>query len=608
MNFQEFRERVNVGLYSSKDRVLGGLKLINLLVSASALFVLALYYGFPNESETASQLLGYVKFSFGFYVFQYITRLFYDFQPRDFLRNTWFEAAVMVVLVIEGASDLLTGDLLISRFIQSVGFSSISDFYTIFIQGYFFTIVLAELLRGGRVLPRIRLNPAVIFIMSFLGLIIVGTVLLMLPEMTTAEGSMGFLDALFTSTSATCVTGLMVVDTVTYFSFKGQVVILALIQLGGLNLIAFGSFLVLASKFGLGVRQHDVIEDFVNRDTFNASSGLLGKVLLWCLVIEGIGAAAMHMTWGSALAGMNTGRQWFYSVFHAVSAFNNAGISLFTDGLSNSAVGQHYAMHWVVTILVFFGALGMVAIFDLFDPNRLRERMNQPWKHIGFATKIALYFSLGLVAFGAAAYWLLEQDGTLQGMSTFGQLTTSVFQSATRTSGFNTVDIGAVGVPMLFLLIILMFIGSSSSSTGGGIKTSTLSIVMADVWRTVRNLDHVQLFKRTVPEVLRSRAYSVLLFFLIGNTVAIFLLSISESHILEHSGRSILDLIFEEVSAFGTVGLSTGITAMLSPVGKVIIMLSMFVGRVGTLTVAYALGGRAMQTHIKYPEGHTMVG
>lgn len=142
MNFQEFRERVNVGLYSSKDRVLGGLKLINLLVSASALFVLALYYGFPNESETASQLLGYVKFSFGFYVFQYITRLFYDFQPRDFLRNTWFEAAVMVVLVIEGASDLLTGDLLISRFIQSVGFSSISDFYTIFIQGYFFTIVL----------------------------------------------------------------------------------------------------------------------------------------------------------------------------------------------------------------------------------------------------------------------------------------------------------------------------------------------------------------------------------------------------------------------------------------------------------------------------------
>jgi hypothetical protein len=168
MNFQEFRERVNVGLYNSKDRVLGGLKFLNLLVSASALLVLALYYGFPNESETASQLLSFVKFSFGFYVVQYVTRILYDFQPREFLRKTWFEAAVMVVLVIEGASDIMTGELLISRFIQSIGFTSISDFYTIFIQGYFFTIVVAELLRGGRVLPRIRLNPAVIFIMSFL--------------------------------------------------------------------------------------------------------------------------------------------------------------------------------------------------------------------------------------------------------------------------------------------------------------------------------------------------------------------------------------------------------------------------------------------------------
>lgn len=608
MSIQEFRERANVILYGSKDRVLRLLKRLNLLVSASALFVLAIYYGFPNESDTAAQLLGFVKFSFGFYVFHYIMRILYDFQPGEFIRKTWFEAAVMAVLLIEGTSDLLTGKLLIGRFTQSIGFDSMSDFYTIFIQGYFFTIVATELLRGGRVLPRIRLNPAVIFIISFLGLISIGTVLLMLPEMTVQLGSMNFLDALFTSTSATCVTGLMVVDTVTFFSFKGQVVLLMLIQLGGLNLIAFGSFLVLASKFGLGIRQHDVIEDFVNRDTFNASSGLLGKVILWCLAIEGLGAAAMHISWGDTLTDLSIGKQWFYSIFHSVSAFNNAGISLFTDGLANEQIAHHYTLHWVVTILVFFGALGMVAIFDLFDISRMKERMAQPWKHIGFATKIALYFSLGLVVLGACAFWLLEQDGVLAGLSPFGQLTTAVFQSATRTSGFNTVDIGTLGLPILFLLLILMFIGSSSSSTGGGIKTSTLSIVMADVWRTVRNLDHVQLFKRTVPEVLRSRAYSVLLFFLVGNTVAIFLLSITEAHILNMADRDLMDLVFEEVSAFGTVGLSTGITAMLSHYGKIIIILSMFIGRIGTLTVAYALGGRAVKTHIKYPEGHTMVG
>jgi len=608
MQFQEFRERVNVFLYGSKNGVLASLKALNLLVSVSALFVLAIYYGFPNESDTATQLLQFVKFSFGFYVFQYLTRLLYDFQPREFLKRTWFEGAVMTVLVVEGISDLLTGELVIGKFTQSIGFDSISDFYTIFIQGYFFTIVVAEIFRGGRVLPRIRLNPAVIFIMSFLGLIAIGTVLLMLPEMTTADGSMRFLDALFTSTSATCVTGLMVVDTVTYFTFKGQVVLLLLIQLGGLNLVAFGSFLVLASKFGLGVRQHEVIEDFVNRNTFNASAGLLRKVLLWCFTIEVAGAIAMHLTWGAALDHLSTGKQWFYSIFHSVSAFNNAGISLFTDGFANHAVAAHYMTHWVITLLVFFGALGMVAIFDLFDVQRLRDRMTHPWKQIGFATKIALYFSVGLVLIGALGYWLLERDTSMQGLSAFGQVTTAFFQSATRTSGFNTVDIGSLGIPILFLLIILMFIGSSSSSTGGGIKTSTLAIVMADVWRTVRNFDHVQLFKRTIPAVLRSRAYSVLLFFLIGNTLSIFLLTITESHILEMSGRGIMDLIFEEVSAFGTVGLSTGITASLSPIGKVIIMLSMFIGRVGTLTVAYAIGGRITKTHIKYPEGHTMVG
>ena len=193
-------------------------------------------------------------------------------------------------------------------------------------------------------------------------------------------------------------------------------------------------------------------------------------------------------------------------------------------------------------------------------------------------------------------------------MSIFGQLTTSVFQSTTRTSGFNTVNIGAVGIPMQFIFLILMFIGASSSSTGGGIKTSTFAVVLADVWRTIRGLDHVQLFKRTIPDILRSRAYSVLLFFIVGNTLSVFLLTMTESHILEMPDRGVMDLLFEEVSAFGTVGLSTGITPMLSPWGKLILILSMFIGRVGTLTVAFALGGRLKGRHIKYPEGHTMVG
>ena len=281
---------------------------------------------------------------------------------------------------------------------------------------------------------------------------------------------------------------------------------------------------------------------------------------------------------------------------------------MFTDGLANETVSTNWATHWIVTILVFVGALGMVALFDIFNPSNLRERKKAPWKGLGFATKIALYFSLILVIIGAVAFALLEWNGVMNGMSGFGKFTTSVFQSVTRTSGFNTIDMGSVGIPMLFLLIVLMFIGASSSSTGGGIKTSTFSVVLSDVWRTVRGLDHVHIFKRTIGPTLRSRAYSVLMFFLVGNSLFLFMLTISEAELLSSGSFTFFDLVFEQVSAMGTVGLSTGLTPMLSPAGKIIISISMFIGRVGTLTVAFALGGRAIKSHFKYPEGHTMIG
>lgn len=608
MTLREFRERVNVHLYGSKEGVLRVFRALNFLVSTTALILLAAFYGYPHDSASAHLILQGVTASFVFYVIHYLVRVIYEFHPLTFIKRTKLEAVVMSILVIEGASDLFTGQLLLEPMMHSMGIPAARDLYTLFIQGYFFLMVIAELLRQKTILPKFRLNPAVIFILSFSAIISVGTILLMLPEMTTIEGGMPWVDALFTSTSATCVTGLMLVDTVNYFTLKGQFVLLVLIQLGGLNLIAFGSFLALASRFGVGVRQHDVIEDFVNRDNVQSSSGMLRKVIWWTFGIEAAGAVALYASWADSVPFTGWTERLFFSVFHSISAFNNAGISLFTNGLAAPEVAENWSMHWVVTLLVFFGALGMMAIFDLFDPVRLRERMKQPWKQIGFATKIALYFSLALVVVGAVPYFFLEQEGTLKGMSTWGQITTSVFQSATRTSGFNTVDIGAVGIPMLFLITILMFIGSSSSSTGGGIKTSTLAIVLADVWRTIRGFEYVQLFQRTIPEVLRSRAYSVLLFFLVGNLLCIFALSITEADILAQNGRNLLDLTFEQVSAMGTVGLSTGITADLSTAGKFIISASMFVGRVGTLTVAFAIGGRLVHNHFKYPEGHTMVG
>ena len=608
MSWKTIRERVNLFLYDTKSTVLKTGRVLNLLISLFSVGVVIYYYGFDHQAAEQTRLLMILKASFAFYVLHYLVRLLYDFKPIEFLKNTWFEGLMMLLLVVEAIAYNFFGSLLLEALFQRLGFDSFTDLSTIFIQLYFFSIVVIELRLLGPILPKFKLHPAVIFIISFLVIIFSGTGLLMLPEMTVSQGSMDFIDALFTSASATCVTGLMVEDTPNFFSFKGHVVLLILIKLGGLNIIAFGSFLALASKFGISVKHHDSIEDFVNKGSSISARGMLSKVILWSIGIELIGMLMMQVFWDNAIPFESNGDKWFNSLFHSVSAFNNAGISLFSGGMGDPLVAKNYYIHWVITILVFFGALGMMAIFNLFDPKELRARMKEPWRRITFSTKIALYYSIGLVLIGSILYYWLEYDATLEGQNTFGKVTTAVFQSVTRTSGFNTVDIGSIGVPMLFVLVVLMFIGSSSSSTGGGIKTSTLAIINANVLATIRGKSQTQLWKRSISSVLVARAFSVLMFFIIGNLLGVFLLSITESHILAMENRNILDLLFEQVSAMGTVGLSTGITSNLSDAGKIIIAVSMMIGRVGTLTVAFAFTGQLISKNYKYPEGHTMVG
>lgn len=607
MTLREIRERVNVFLHPHRESTLSVLRAMNVLISLTAFASLVAYYGYPLESDTAQGLIGVIKASFGFYVLHFLVRWFFDFHPIQFLRQSAFEAGLMALLVVEGISDVLTGKVFLGRALDPLGFESVEDWTVWLVQAYFLVVVVMELSERARTLPRFRFHPATLFISSFVFLILAGTGLLMLPEMTVA-GGMGFFDALFTSTSATCVTGLMIEDAETFFTHKGHVVLMVLIKLGGLNIIAFGSLLALFARFGVGVRQHDVIEDFVNRGSILGSRGTLGRVILWSIGIEAIGAIALFLLWPGGLFD-TMGDRMFNSAFLSISAFNNAGISLFSGGLADPRVSTAWLVHWTVTLLVFFGALGMVAIFDLFSRDALQDRMRNPWRQIGFPTKIALYFSLGLVGFGAVAYLLLESgaSGTLAGMDWTGRITTAFFQSATRTSGFNTVDIGAIGTPMLFLIIILMFIGASSSSTGGGIKTSTFAVVFADLIGTIRGLQHPHLFKRTIGKALRSRAWGILMFFILFNLIGTFALTLTEPH-LAAENRGFLNLFFEQVSALGTVGLSTGITSEISTAGRGILIASMIVGRVGTLTVAFAFARSVVSRNYKYPEGHTMVG
>jgi Trk-type K+ transport system membrane component len=607
MAWQQIRERINLYLFKKKERTLGVFKFLNIGVTLVAIGTLVWMFGFKVNEQQENFAYLIIKSSFVFYVVHYLTRVVYDFNPIQFIRHTWFEALMTLLLIVEGISYSVTGSLLIGKAFENSGVAGFSDFSTAFIQVYFLVVVVVEFVRSSELLPQIRLNPAIIFVMSFVFLILGGTGLLMLPEMTVA-GHLPFIDALFTSTSATCVTGLLTIDP-NALTFKGHFVVLCLIKIGGLNIIAFGGFLALAGKFGVGVRQHQMIQGFVNKENMLSATGMLGKVILWTTSIELLGAIMIYHFWDPDIRWASTGDRVFYSLFHSISAFNNAGISLFTDGLYNEWVRYNYLVHWVVMILIFVGGLGILAIFDLFDPSRLRQRLRNPWKQISFSTKIALYVSLWLVAVGALLIYFFERDNTLAGQSTFGQITGALFQSVTpRTAGYNTVNFSILSTPTVLLLVALMYIGASSTSTGGGIKTSSLAIIWADVKATMRGQPTTVLYKRTINQTLKSSAYSIAIIYVAMNFLGAILLSISETAILAAPGRSVMDLVFEQISAFSTVGLSTGITAALSEAGKAIVIGSMFVGRVGTFTIAFALAGKFVHEKFRYPDGETLVG
>lgn len=608
MSIHSIREKINLHIYGSKSIVLTVLKFVSLSISVSALCVLIYYFGFEQTERSLSIIYAIIEGSLAFFVLNFLTRWFYDFEPLQFLKQNWFQALLVSILIVEGISFNLFDTLLLQKLFIELGLKSFSSFSVAFIQGYLLLIALTELFRSNTFMPNMKLNPAVAFALSFVILAGVGTVLLMLPEMTTAPGGMPFIDALFTSTSASCVTGLIVVDTATYFTFKGQFVIMMLMKLGGLNIVSFAVILALLSRLGVGLRQHSIIEDFVTTESLVSTKRLLGSIVIFSVVVEGLSTMVIYSLITPEINLETTGDKLFFSAFHAISSFNNAGFSTLSGGLYNAATQHSFLLHVVLGGLVFVGAIGFTTIFDLFSFKNLRERLKQPWKRPQLSSRIAINSYLILALIGAVGFFLLERNNATEDMSMVNAVITSFFHSVSaRSAGLNTIDTGNLMAPTIVLTLFLMFVGGSTYSTAGGIKTSTFVLILNSTIATVRGKKQVELSKRTIPHDDLLKAFAVLLFNLGGVLTGIFLLSITEGNLLQE-GHTFLDLTFEQVSAFSTCGLSTGITPYLSHSGKVIIVLSMFIGRIGTLTVAFALSGRTSTANYKYPEEHVMVG
>ncbi|WP_416296822.1 TrkH family potassium uptake protein [Paenibacillus illinoisensis] len=438
------------------------------------------------------------------------------------------------------------------------------------------------------------MSPPQLIMIIFFALIWVGAILLALPLSASDGKSIGLLDALFTATSAICVNGLVVVDTGSVFSTFGQVIIMILIQVGGLGFMTLGVMVAIILGKRIGLKQRLLIQQATNSTSAQGLVKLSLYIVLIAFAFEALATLVLTVRWQGDLG---WGQALYYALFHSVSAFNNAGFSLWSDSLS-PFVGDPVVNLTIITLFIS-GGLGYIVVVDLF-----RKRS---WKKLSLHSKIVIIGSSSLYLIGFIIIFLLENwnPSTFADLSYSERVWAALFQgTAPRSSGFNTIDIGSMLATSQFFIIILMFIGASSGGTGGGIKINTFVVLVLATIQTFRGGGQIHAFERKIAEETVMRALAVVmssLAFVLGISI---LLSISEGILEKH----FLDVLFEATSAFSTTGLSMGLTSELSTPGKIIVIFTMFAGRLGPLTLAFALAQKKHTSKIGYAEDHVLIG
>lgn len=438
-------------------------------------------------------------------------------------------------------------------------------------------------------------SPYMTILLSFMVVTILGGILLSLPISMRYGKSVKLIDGFFIATSAICVTGLSSIDIGSVYNIFGQMVILVLIQLGGLGVITFTSVIIIMISKKIGYYTKKIVQEDINIDTTFKIEEYVKKVILSVIVIEFIGTVILFFEFIKKFGFL---KAVYYSFFHSVSAFCNAGFSLFSDnlyGFKNS-----FIINMTIPLLIFLGGIGFSTILNCYNVLRKKE------KRLTSTTKLSIKISIFLVIIGMIAMLILEYSNkSTIGNLSFGQkLEASFFQSVTtRTAGFNTISILGLKRSTSLLFVILMFIGASPGSTGGGIKTTTIGLIILGTLATLKNKDTIEYDKRSVSWRIYSKAITVLFISLIYTTICIFLL------ILFERNKNLLDLVFEVFSAFGTVGLSRNLTPSLADISKFILIVTMFVGRVGPLTIALALSKSNLKKgRYTYPQENILIG
>lgn len=442
-----------------------------------------------------------------------------------------------------------------------------------------------------RKLQNLQLNPPRVLALGFGSLILLGTILLNLPIATQNGESIGFINALFTSASAVCVTGLVVVNTGEFWSLFGQIIIILLIQMGGLGFMTMATIGALVIGKKITLKERLIIKEQLNQETMSGLVKLTKYVILSTLAIESLGAILLSTKFIPIYG--NTKGIWF-SIFHSISAFCNAGFDITGDSIV-PFVGD-FTINMTISALVILGGLGFSVYIDI--------SRNKKFKRFHLHSKLVLTITGFLLAIGMLVFILTEFNNplTLGSLSSSEKVLSSFFQSVVpRTAGFNSVNIGVLYDTTVFFMIILMFIGGSPGSTAGGIKTTTFGTLMLTTIAIIRGDRDVVAYRKRISDDVINRSLAIVTVSIILIIIVSFILTVTEA-------ATFLDILFETTSAFATVGLTRGVTPNLTYFGKIIIILTMYAGRVGPLTMAFAFAQKNKHSNFRYSEGNIIVG
>ncbi|MEK9657659.1 MAG: TrkH family potassium uptake protein [bacterium] len=545
-------------------------KTLNFTSGIAVLISLTLYtleFGFKLNTANQSLFTQMYHYIYGYFVIEILLNAFYIQSPLTYIKKKSSDLVVLLPLIPYQLP-------FITPFIIQISIA---------------IIIVKRLSLPFKSFQKIKVKPANLFILGFLLSIFIGSLLLSLPISNHNLHGISYIDALFTATSAICVTGLVVNNIHETFSTFGTSIILILVQIGGLGIMSFAILLSLVMKRKVSQLSSQEFQNSYNTFNLKETFSAIKFIFKFTLMIEIIGAAILFISFNAK--SLPWPQRLFHAIFHSVSAFCNAGFALFSDSLEQFQYNSLTLL--CIATLIIIGGIGFPVLFNVIQI----KKKNKSFKWLKLQTKIALITTAILLMAGTLIFWLSEQNHALQHQPFTTQWINAFFQiTSARTAGLNSLDLNTLYPSTLIILLILMIIGASPGSTGGGIKTTNFGILMIAFWQSIKSSQYIEAGGRRIPYDIILKTLSILILYLISIFIIFYSLLLLESDI------NTSDLLFETISAFGTVGFSMGITAELSKWGKLIIIVAMFIGRMGPLTMAFALSKPKQKTKHYYPE------